>query len=768
MAQRTDRTVTAALLFAITASASALESGSWIPLDSAAGLLACPQSRTAQEHLGDCVGISPLGSAATRPGSAAPDLFAQCEAQRIGLPARGGRWGSSMLYRYPFLSRDASSGAPLFGAPVPLLQDSVLPGNISLADLRNKVVWQGGNGTRAFAAVFSSDLVHVLELNGSDGWRYINASRFTLPAGLGQHGLSSVAVLPPAEADAPGEDGCWAGLTAVGVVQTGNSSRSHALFAGHGDDWRSTNYRPYGGDGIYLGTLGLHGVVAFDFDIGCGEEAATGGARNYRALTPPDWSGGIMGLQVAVLRLGGRPFAACTSRAGLVFTVPIISSANASGSKPLPLPRVAVDSGTESLFYARVIGSKPIAYPGASGSENDDMLLGGENALYFARVAAARAAGNGASRRHGRPLRQQWPPLLNLFPAGPALQQGAALVTGQTPTVSTGDWDGDGLVDIIAGTSEGRILFAKRASATGGFLPPQPLIVGEDAETAELLVQGGYRRDIQGPTESRWGYTAPFAFDWNGDGLLDVLSSDNSALTTVYLRSRATATGRLSLRRGVPLRLDGLELHGTWRNGPAAAQVGNDVVLVTSDEQDEVHLYYRVDSFNLRDGGKLHYREPRTNQLLPIGTNYLHAGGSGRLKYTLVDFDGDGLLDLLLGTCGYHAVPSNSSGLPACSGGACRDNGATVLLMRQAQPMAALGATAAPPPPSLSEQSIFEWPEWVTVQGKRLSFGGQEAGVAPLDAGDGELSLVVATPGGRHLFFAAADIGTATAEPMPW
>ena len=132
------------------------------------------------------------------------------------------------------------------------------------------------------------------------------------------------------------------------------------------------------------------------------------------------------------------------------------------------------------------------------------------------------------------------------------------------------------------------------------------------------------------------------------------------------------------------------------------------------------------------------------------------------------DFDGDGLLDLLLGTCGYHAVPSNSSGLPACSGGACRDNGATVLLMRQAQPMAALGATAAPPPPSLSEQSIFEWPEWVTVQGKRLSFGGQEAGVAPLDAGDGELSLVVATPGGRHLFFAAADIGTATAEPMPW
>ena len=74
--------------------------------------------------------------------------------------------------------------------------------------------------------------------------------------------------------------------------------------------------------------------------------------------------------------------------------------------------------------------------------------------------------------------------------------------------------------------------------------------------------RGGYRVDIQGPRESRWGYTAPTAADWNGDGLLDLVSSDNSARTLVYLRYR-TAAGKLALMPGAPLMLDGLELHGT-------------------------------------------------------------------------------------------------------------------------------------------------------------------------------------------------------------
>ena len=97
------------------------------------------------------------------------------------------------------------------------------------------------------------------------------------------------------------------------------------------------------------------------------------------------------------------------------------------------------------------------------------------------------------------------------------------------------------------------------------------------------------------------------------------------------------------------------------------------MALVTSDAQDESHLYFKIDEMNLRDGGKLRYRIPNCSTssgstcFRSIQTNYLHGGGSGRLKYSLVDWDGDGLVDLLLGTCGYHSVPSNTTGLPAFS-----------------------------------------------------------------------------------------------------
>ena len=237
-----------------------------------------------------------------------------------------------------------------------------------------------------------------------------------------------------------------------------------------------------------------------------------------------------------------------------------------------------------------------------------------------------------------------------------------------------------------------------------------------------------------------------------------------------------TRGGIVALRRGIALRLDGLDLHGTWRNGPAAALVGDQVALVTSDEQDEAHLYWRLDNQNLLDGGKLRYREATTGTLLPIQTNYLAAGGSGRLKYSLVDWNDDGLLDLLLGTCGYHSIPSNATGLPACAapaalGGtaahsqaACADNGATVLLMRHWNNETNTQTTNSTSTPTW----VFEWPEWVTVRGKRLSFGGQEAGVSPFDNGDGKVSLIVATPGGRHIFLDAEDLGTSLSEPPVW
>jgi len=214
-----------------------------------------------------------------------------------------------------------------------------------------------------------------------------------------------------------------------------------------------------------------------------------------------------------------------------------------------------------------------------------------------------------------------------------------------------------------------------------------------------------------------------------------------------------TVNGILKLQNGIPLKLDGLPLHGTWRNGPVVAKFFGMVAIITSDEQDEAHLYFKIDNYNVQDGGKLLVRNPRKNLLKSIGpVNYLSAGATGRLKYSLVDFNRDGLLDLILGTNGYHCIPSPEEGLPACVNGTCRDNGATALVLLQSKSVNPNG------------QLIFEWPMWITTQGYRVSYGGQELGIAPFNS-KGNEGLIFATPGGRHVFWDFRDLNVSQVEP---
>ena len=117
--------------------------------------------------------------------------------------------------------------------------------------------------------------------------------------------------------------------------------------------------------------------------------------------------------------------------------------------------------------------------------------------------------------------RKQFDPALSspfeILRVGEVLENNAVLVTGQTPTVSYADWDQDGLADIIAGSSEGRVFLSRQAPSLNGnamFHRPVPihhndsgLVDKDNSISSEILVQGGYSMDIQGPRESRWGYT---------------------------------------------------------------------------------------------------------------------------------------------------------------------------------------------------------------------------------------------------------------------
>ena len=101
-----------------------LKSGEFVPLVEKAGFLACPQSLKTLDGYGHCVGLIPLGSAkvegAVQP---VPDIFVRCNAQMA--PPQGNKY----VYRYPFVSYDAETSAPIFGSPIKIspFENTLLP-----------------------------------------------------------------------------------------------------------------------------------------------------------------------------------------------------------------------------------------------------------------------------------------------------------------------------------------------------------------------------------------------------------------------------------------------------------------------------------------------------------------------------------------------------------------------------------------------------------------------------------------------------------------
>ena len=108
-----------------------------------------------------------------------------------------------------------------------------------------------------------------------------------------------------------------------------------------------------------------------------------------------------------------------------------------------------------------------------------------------------------------------------------------------SPTRLPVDWDGDGLIDILAGSEAGDVLFFRRR-ADGGFAPAVSALngaarpeVGYRPVRAQMKEEGidlGYRTRVE---------TA----DWNEDGLLDLLvgncrtgENGTTGFVRVYLR----------------------------------------------------------------------------------------------------------------------------------------------------------------------------------------------------------------------------------------
>ena len=224
------------------------------------------------------------------------------------------------------------------------------------------------------------------------------------------------------------------------------------------------------------------------------------------------------------------------------------------------------------------------------------------------------------------------------------------------------DWDGDGDWDFICGNSAGYIAFIENLSGPGVERPKW-------AEPRYLTVRGerirtvaGWNGSPQGPAERKWGYSSVSVGDWDGDGLLDVLANDINGDVRLYRGIRPGGT-EVESASGIAVewagaqpvpawewrRNPGRNLRAPWRTTVEMFDWNRDGLqdVVVMDCEGYVSLYER---FRAADGS-LRLKPPRRvfvdEKGAPLRFNGGERGGSGRARFRLVDWDRDGLVDIL-------------------------------------------------------------------------------------------------------------------------
>lgn len=487
-------------------------------------------------------------------------------------------------------------------------------------------------------------------------------------------------------------------VDATGAATVFVSVSDGVAYAPAGPSGRQSDYDPYDGRGLWRGG---HPYVALysaplnaDWSAMAAPFSLVTGERETRTQ--------MAGIDALDLGENQSPIVLTGSHYG-----PICTFA-ATGASRLGPRRYIVD--VEGVAHRHpIIHPSPIAYPGENGALTD-IIAGGEGGLYWYRFT-------GRIADSGNPVYDA--PL-------PVLEQNADLYAGTLPVPNAVDWDGDGDTDIVAGNSEGLVLFFENTggNAEPAYRPGVPLKAGG----AVIHIQPGYAGDIQGPGEARWGYVCPEVVDWDQDGDFDIVLSDSTAKHTLFLNEGGATSPKLAL--GVPIYYDGLDLYGTWRVKPAAGLMDGRMAYIALDDQDAFRLYWQEDARNVTDGFQL-----RLDTGEVITANFIHAGGTGRLKINLYDWDRDGVKDLIVGTPRHGSVPNPERGLPQALG----LPGSAVLFLRNT------GTEAEP---------RFAWPQLFAYNGEPLFLGQHACGPTVADFGAPEgPGLIVGKESGRLLYY---------------
>jgi hypothetical protein len=386
----------------------------------------------------------------------------------------------------------------------------------------------------------------------------------------------------------------------------------------------------YDGAGSYRGKLPLCGLYSFEIDLNLMRQASS-----VKKITRED-----------NLAISGSRVVKVGSENGILHgyivtnTLGVIKYLPISEENVLLSDAKHVFKDDHSVLYHPTHGARAVSVS-ANGSFQNEFIVGGEGAIYHYRFS-------GRMTKNNEPIFDE-PKLI--------VQENADLYAGSLTVPNVVDWDGDGSLDIVSGNSEGRLLFFKN---NGSNISPDFAFPEEIRSAGKpVLFRPGYNI-VQGPLESAWGYLCPTVYDWNGDGLLDIVFSGSRSKFEVMI-NRGSPKAKPELDAPVPLRIDNMELPGTWRVRPAIARINGRNAIVILDTDNALHLYWQVYDYTVEDGGKLHMAD---SSPITFHNNREPLGQTGRAKLQLVDWDNDGILDLIVGTIKRASFPNPDRGLP--------------------------------------------------------------------------------------------------------
>jgi hypothetical protein len=225
------------------------------------------------------------------------------------------------------------------------------------------------------------------------------------------------------------------------------------------------------------------------------------------------------------------------------------------------------------------------------------------------------------------------------------------------------DWDCDGDFDIISGNTAGYIAFIENLSGPAVEPPKWAAPLYLESEGKRIRIMAGPNGSIQGPAEAKWGYTTQSVADWDGDGLPDILVNSILGKIVWYRNVGTRSSPKLAAAQPIEVEWDGPQpalawgwvrpegkaLLAQWRTTPVAVDWNHDglIDLVMLDHEGFLAFFPRA-----KRGGQVVLLPPQRvlcdDQKNPLQLSTKSAGGSGRRKLSIVDWDGDGRLDLLL------------------------------------------------------------------------------------------------------------------------